>query len=553
MPWTAKDAVRFQSKATTAKLKKQWAAVANSVRAACIKDGGSEKKCDAKAVTQANGVIAKQVQENEMDNGSEWTMASVAQTAIEVGLAVARETDEIANDEAAKTLDLLHSKWNELGETTTQAPIVSIADVEVDGERVSLSDIVEFYRVGKAAEREEEEVVEAKKDELFPTDAARQAKLLVEASKLIDQVLCGLDDVAESAEEQEPSTDVKEDVVETDNDVPVVEEPLIEFDEGDAERAEFEESSDGKVLAIVEDGEGTRAAPMKLHIEVIRPGMGNAKMGRYYGAPMLRENAHMFKGAKMYPVNHRGKDKSVGNEVSMVLDCPVGFTERGGPIALVGVFDETFARNVRNRAALDALGSLECSILGEGDMRKGKVNGKQAFIVENISSVESIDWVTKAGAGGRALEIVENEDGGSNMTEGSVEDVVEEVPVEEQVAEIEEADPSPEDVVETEGEVQEMMIAEAVVAEEVDKTRLPEAFKIALKVREYADADELAGAITKATDDFKAATGSGRPFGQGPTTRSASVAEAAQSPKERRLAMRKHYHDVVLPNVGIFD
>jgi len=236
-----------------------------------------------------------------------------------------------------------------------------------------------------------------------------------------------------------------------------------------------------------------------------------------------------------------------------VLDCPVGFTERGGPIALVGVFDETFARNVRNRAALDALGSLECSILGEGDMRKGKVNGKQAFIVENISSVESIDWVTKAGAGGRALEIVENEDGGSNMTEGSVEDVVEEVPVEEQVAEIEEADPSPEDVVETEGEVQEMMIAEAVVAEEVDKTRLPEAFKIALKVREYADADELAGAITKATDDFKAATGSGRPFGQGPTTRSASVAEAAQSPKERRLAMRKHYHDVVLPNVGIFD
>ena len=109
MPWTAKDAIRFQSKATTDKLKKQWASTANSVLKKCLSDGGKQKECEGKAVRIANSSVSRKTQENEMDN--EWTMASVAQVAIEVGLAVARETEEIANVDAAKKLDLLRSKW----------------------------------------------------------------------------------------------------------------------------------------------------------------------------------------------------------------------------------------------------------------------------------------------------------------------------------------------------------------------------------------------------------------------------------------------------------
>jgi hypothetical protein len=186
-------------------------------------------------------------------------------------------------------------------------------------------------------------------------------------------------------------------------------------------------------------------------------------------------------------------------------------------------------------------------------MRDGKVNGAKAVVVESIDTVASVDWVTKAGAGGRALEIVENdEEGGSNMTEGSVDDVVEEV-LEEQVAEtdeaiVEETDPSQEDVVETEGEVlEEALIAEAVVAEEVDKTSLPDAFKNALKVREYANDDELAGAITKATEDFKAATGSGKPFGQGQKKKETEVAESDEAHPMERKSKRL---DRILADVG---
>ena len=470
-----------------------------------------------------------------MDNGSEWTMASVAQAAIEVGLAVARETGEIESDEAAKKLTLLRSKMNEIGEA--QAPIASIADVEIDGEHVSFADIVEFYRVGKQAEREAIETATAEEpDPVSEEIVALEALMVVEA-------YISARAKAIPVEAQEPSTETTGDVVvEVSEEAAPIEEPLIEFDEGDAEPGELEESGDGAVLAIVEDGDGTRAAPMKLHVVPIEPGMGNAKMNRYYSPAMLRENAHKFKGAKMYPVNHRGKDKSVGNEVSLVLDCPVGFTASGGPIALVGVFDEAFARNVRNRAALNALGSLECSILGEGKMRKGKVNGKEAYIVEAIDTVESIDWVTRAGAGGRALEIVENQDGGGEDMESNVQN---EPVVEVQPGAGTAASEQPPDVtIETEGEVQEMMIAEAV-AETVNQASLPDVFKDALKAREYEDKTTLAEAIKKAVEDYKAATGSGRPFGQG-QPRQRAIEESDETPMERKVKRHKR----ILAEVG---
>jgi len=51
MPWKNKDATRFTKKAKSAKKKKQWKDIANSV----LKRGGSEKS----AVMQASGVIGK--------------------------------------------------------------------------------------------------------------------------------------------------------------------------------------------------------------------------------------------------------------------------------------------------------------------------------------------------------------------------------------------------------------------------------------------------------------------------------------------------------------
>ena len=51
MPWTSRDALRFTKKAKSAKSKRQFAHVANSV----LKRGGSESS----AIRQANAVVGR--------------------------------------------------------------------------------------------------------------------------------------------------------------------------------------------------------------------------------------------------------------------------------------------------------------------------------------------------------------------------------------------------------------------------------------------------------------------------------------------------------------
>lgn len=67
MPWTPEDSTKHSKKADTSNKKKRWAAVANSVLESCLADGGDQKTCESKAITQASGVIAK-LDENESYN-----------------------------------------------------------------------------------------------------------------------------------------------------------------------------------------------------------------------------------------------------------------------------------------------------------------------------------------------------------------------------------------------------------------------------------------------------------------------------------------------------
>jgi hypothetical protein len=69
MPWTTRDVDRFKRGLTDVQ-KRQWIRIANSVRARCIADGGSESACDALAIRQANGIVghadmSRFVQSNE--------------------------------------------------------------------------------------------------------------------------------------------------------------------------------------------------------------------------------------------------------------------------------------------------------------------------------------------------------------------------------------------------------------------------------------------------------------------------------------------------------
>ena len=59
MPFSPEDATKHTSKADTPKKRQQWSEVLNSVLKSCMAEGGTEESCSAKAIMQANGVIAK--------------------------------------------------------------------------------------------------------------------------------------------------------------------------------------------------------------------------------------------------------------------------------------------------------------------------------------------------------------------------------------------------------------------------------------------------------------------------------------------------------------
>jgi hypothetical protein len=62
MPWSAADADRHH-KGLSAKQKRQWAAVANSQLATCLKKGGSQGQCEGQAVRAANAAVNKSADE----------------------------------------------------------------------------------------------------------------------------------------------------------------------------------------------------------------------------------------------------------------------------------------------------------------------------------------------------------------------------------------------------------------------------------------------------------------------------------------------------------
>lgn len=59
MPWSVGDVDRHK-KGLSAKQKRKWVAVANSVLSKCMADGGKESECAASAIRQANGVTGNE-------------------------------------------------------------------------------------------------------------------------------------------------------------------------------------------------------------------------------------------------------------------------------------------------------------------------------------------------------------------------------------------------------------------------------------------------------------------------------------------------------------
>ena len=288
--------------------------------------------------------------------------------------------------------------------------------------------------------------------------------------------------------------------------------PLIEDEEEEDKTpieendplTEFAESIAGTVTLAEDLPAATdNRAPLLMDVALIQPGWGNKKDMHYYPADMLKRDANVFEGVKMYASNHKPDEKSVKTEVA-VVQAIRGFTDSGAPIGRVAVHDPDFAEATRNRARLGTLETLECSILARGKTREGEVDGVNGHIVEAITEGISVDFVTKAGAGGHAINLAEGGEPVEKKVLEETEEVQEEAPT--QDAPPDEITP---EVTMLEGEQVQALLSE---------TNLPSAAKNRVAEKEYRSEDEAKTAIQAEVDYVKELTGSGAVFDQGPST-----------------------------------
>ncbi len=500
MPFTTKDVAKHTKKATTAVLRRQWVAVANSGLEDCEAD---DADCEATAIRKANGVIAQAVAESEgtvSKKDKEATMKPVT-SPIDLGngLAVVHlgEVAGSLGDKASRVEQAFRSAFgrrNADGYLESPWPRDVFEDDPEMGTSIVVSDDGMLWAVDY--ETTDEGVTFADRGEwqqveLTYRKAGTQATTEEETST---------EEVAEFAEAEIGQALSIADITET----------------------------DAIALGISEaDMDAGRRAPVLVDFQIITPGPGNKKNNHYYPKSVLKRDVGVFGGVDVYVTDHKEAERSERTKVGRVREVPSWFTEAGAPVGQVVIYDPGVAEKARNRADADELATLECSIYARGQTKPGKVNGVDYKVVEAITEGLYLELVSKAGAGGRALALAESQ--GDDMPDQ--ETTQEEAATEEELHETEETP---------------TLLAEADVTRLLSETHLPQASRERLSKQEWENEDALKAAIVTEVEYVKTISGSGQPFQQG-GNQTVAVEETA-SKRERRKAIA---FNEVMSEVGI--
>lgn len=584
MPWTAADAAGHTKKATTDKLKRQWAAVANAARKRCIADGGGADECDASAIRQANSAISEAeaggpdqcvcpecgytvekkrgvpcrsvecpkcggtliAKEDDVPEIQEALTKSVAGHNLKSSDFLVVEDPEQTTTwhlpvkvngnadrklaaaawaalfsagghrgkkyagpnkaEAKRKLKALYKAegWDEpTGEADaqTQANLCELTVAEYFGygyadEPVSYSSAVTFadLEAQRGIESSIREIREDTADLWMMVDNvmwhAEVTDKVGALRSLFDEYLGRIQQhLGESPEMEEPA-------VEEDAPVSLAEQAaMLSVSETTVEDlAQFDSllAEQGVELA------NPRRAPVMVDFAIIQPGHGNQRDKRYYPAEMLERDGGAFAGVDIYVTNHDPSEKTERNKVGKFRNV-VGLREQG----LVGtaiLYDPDQAEKARNRADAGELGTLHCSIFASGTGKKATVDGQEVTVIESITKVHSVDLVSRAGAGGHAIALAEQEEVMAEQPKENVEVVEEQV----ETVEIRESDPEPQP------------LSEDKAGEILAASSLDEKARRWVAGRTYQDEEALRQAISEMEAFIsELAPAAGEPFGLG--------------------------------------
>ena len=148
-------------------------------------------------------------------------------------------------------------------------------------------------------------------------------------------------------------------------------------------------------------------------VDLIREGFGNPRDNHYYSRDVLQEAVDRFNGRKMY-ANHlapeaqkrlSGMPRDIQDVMGRIREAWLDSDEGTGRAVVrgkVSISQPWLWNMVEHDPEL-----LGVSLNARGNSRVGIVEGKQAKIVEGIADINSVDWVTEAGAGGRVVSLME--------------------------------------------------------------------------------------------------------------------------------------------------
>lgn len=154
---------------------------------------------------------------------------------------------------------------------------------------------------------------------------------------------------------------------------------------------------------------GTIAPTGRMRVHAITAGMGSSG---YYSPDVLREAAAQNlipAGTPMY-LDHASQSERQDRPERSVRDIAAVFTESV-------TFDEqsqALAGEIRVFAPYQELLTemapyIGLSISGSAtDITEGTVDGRRVPVVEGLASIDSVDWVTRAGRGGRVVALLES-------------------------------------------------------------------------------------------------------------------------------------------------
>ena len=142
-------------------------------------------------------------------------------------------------------------------------------------------------------------------------------------------------------------------------------------------------------------------------IVVIAPGFGNPVDNHYYPAETLARDYPIFEGVKMYAdhqTEEEEKQRPEGSIRQWVASLKnVRFEEGVGIVGDAVIIESWLQQKLAALRDKKLLGEMGISIRAAGIGTKDKIDGKETNVVDRITQVRSVDFVTEAGAGGGVL------------------------------------------------------------------------------------------------------------------------------------------------------